>query len=77
MAAGKGSEERFAGAMESLVLLADSMQQAAALLADAEDGDDAPGQSASFLNVIALGSVVRCSSSAKSRKRFSSLRLIY
>lgn len=57
MAAGKGSEERFAGAMESLVLLADSMQQAAALLADAEDGDDAPGQSASFLNVIALGSV--------------------
>lgn len=60
MAAARGSEERFAGAMESLVLLADSMQQAAALLVDAEDGDEASGQSASFLDVVALGSVVRC-----------------
>lgn len=58
MAAGKGSEERFAGAMESLVLLADSMQQASALLADPDDGDEASEQSASFLNVVALGSVV-------------------
>ena len=59
MAAVRGSDERFAGAMESLVLLADSMQQAAALLADADDEDEASGQSASFLNVVALGSVVR------------------
>lgn len=56
MAVGKGSEERFAGAMESLVLLAESMQEATALLADAEDGDEQP---ASFLNVVTLGSVVR------------------
>lgn len=60
MAAAKGSEERFAGAMESLVLLAESMQQASALLADADDGDDSSeAQSASFLNIVALGSVVR------------------
>lgn len=58
MAAAKGSEERFAGAMESLVLLAESMQQASALLADADDEDDSSkAQSASFLNIVALGSV--------------------
>jgi len=61
MAGERGSEERFAGAMESLVLLAESMQQASALLADADDGDDSSAaHSASFLNVVALGSVVRC-----------------
>lgn len=55
-----GSEERYSSAMESLVLLAESMQQASALLADAEDdGDEATNQPASFLNVVALGSVVR------------------
>lgn len=55
-----GSEERYSGAMESLVLLADSMQQASALLADAEDDGDEATQPASFLNVVALGSVVSC-----------------
>jgi dynamin GTPase len=52
-----GSEERYSGAMESLVLLADSMQQASALLGDAEDDGDEVTQPASFLNVVALGSV--------------------
>jgi len=57
MADNKAATERFAGAMENLILLADTMQQAAAVLAD-EDGE-APKASTSFLSAIALGSVVR------------------
>lgn len=53
----KAAVERFASAMDSLVLLGESMQQASALLAD-EDGGDAPKASTSFLSVVALGSVV-------------------
>lgn len=53
----KAAVERFASAMDSLVLLGESMQQASSLLAD-EDGD-APKASTSFLSVVALGSVVR------------------
>lgn len=52
----RAATERFAGAMENLVLLADTMQQASALLAD-EEGD-APKSSTSFLSAVALGNVV-------------------
>ncbi|KAG0555995.1 hypothetical protein M758_11G017100 [Ceratodon purpureus] len=52
----KAAVERFASAMDSLVLLGESMQQASSLLAD-EDGSDAPKASTSFLSVVALGSV--------------------
>jgi hypothetical protein len=54
----KAAVERFASAMDSLVLLGESMQQASALLADDEAGD-APKASTSFLSVVALGNVVR------------------
>lgn len=57
MADSRAASERFAGAMDNLILLADTMQQASAVLAD-EDGD-APKASTSFLSAIALGSVVR------------------
>lgn len=52
----RAATERFAGAMENLILLADTMQQASAVLAD-EEGE-APKASTSFLSAIALGSVV-------------------
>jgi len=51
----RAATERFAGAMENLILLADTMQQASALLAD-EEGD-APKSSTSFLSAVALGNV--------------------
>ena len=42
----------------NLVLLADSMQQASALLADTEEGDAPKTSSSSFLSAAALGDVV-------------------
>lgn len=57
MASRTSSEDRFAGAMENLILLADSMQQASTLLSD-EDSEEAPRDATSFLNVVALGNVV-------------------
>ncbi|KAJ7088199.1 hypothetical protein O6H91_Y581700 [Diphasiastrum complanatum] len=40
--------------MENLILLAESMQQASALLAD-EESEDVSTQDATFLNVVAVG----------------------
>lgn len=54
----RAATERFAGAMDNLVLLADSMQQASALLADTEEGDAPKTSSSSFLSAAALGDVV-------------------
>ncbi len=52
-------QDRFAGAMESLMVLSESMQQASSLLADEDPAEEAPNQAAySFLNVVALGNVV-------------------
>jgi hypothetical protein len=62
MAAASGKQDpqdRFAGAMESLMVLSESMQQASSLLADEDPAEDAPNQAAySFLDVVALGNVV-------------------
>jgi len=54
------ASERFAGAMENLILLADTMQQATALISGDEDGEEAASRSssASFMNVVPLGNVV-------------------
>ncbi|CAM6021470.1 unnamed protein product [Sphagnum balticum] len=61
MAAATGKQDpqdRFAGAMESLMVLSESMQQASSLLADEDPAEEAPNQAAySFLNVVALGNV--------------------
>jgi dynamin GTPase len=53
------ASERFAGAMENLILLADTMQQATALISGDEDGEEAASRSssASFMNVVPLGNV--------------------
>jgi hypothetical protein len=62
MAAASGKQDpqdRFAGAMESLMVLSESMQQASSLLADEDPAEEAPNQATySFLNVVALGNVV-------------------
>ena len=54
----RAANERFAGAMDNLVLLADSMQQASALLADTEEGDASTTSSTSFLSAAVLRDVV-------------------
>jgi hypothetical protein len=54
----RAATERFAGAMENLVLLAESMQQASALLGDADEGDSPTTSSTSFLSAAVLGNVV-------------------
>jgi len=53
----RAATERFAGAMENLVLLAESMQQASALLGDADEGDSPTTSSTSFLSAAVLGNV--------------------
>ncbi|CAK9223934.1 unnamed protein product [Sphagnum troendelagicum] len=57
MGSNKGAADRFSGAMENLIQLSESMQQASALLAD-EDGEaEAPKSGTSFLTVVPLGNM--------------------
>jgi hypothetical protein len=60
MGSNKGAADRFSGAMENLIQLSESMQQASALLAD-EDGEaETPKSGTSFLTVVPLGNMVCC-----------------
>ncbi len=60
MGSNKGAADRFSGAMENLIQLSESMQQASALLADEDGETEAPKSGTSFLTVVPLGNMVCC-----------------